>query len=152
MGNLAIHHFVINSIPEVVGRITGAITRWDPPGYQKDPRPLQIVQSKRKIDILDDLSGRDLTTFSTLSHILEYRATQTPEKQAYILLDSRGREAKRVCYKKFSQKIYSLAHFLIKKKNIQPGEYVIVMTTVGLEFIYTIHACLYCGIIPIPIR
>ena len=151
-GDLFITHISMNLVPEIVGPITMTLLQWDDPGYIRNRRPLQIASNINEVQVLDDLSARNLQDFATSSHILEWRASQTPEETAYILLDSRGRESKIVTFKKLSAKAYSIATFLMKKKGLVVGDHVVVMMTLSLEFMYTIHACLYCGLIPIPIR
>jgi acyl-CoA synthetase (AMP-forming)/AMP-acid ligase II len=99
---------------------------------------------------MDDSTGKDLHGFPTISHLLEWRVNRIPDQKAYVLLDSRGRESKVLTYKKFSQKAYAIAAFLRKKFAV--GTHVVIMMTLSLEFMITIHACLYCGLIPIPIR
>jgi hypothetical protein len=139
---------VLNLIPQIVGPIVFSKTIYDDLILKRDPRPSQIISSYRNVNVLDDSSGQDLRGFPTISHLIEWRANRTPDERAYVLLDSRGRESKVLTYKKLSQKAYAIAFFLRKKFSV--GTHVIVMMTIGLDYIVTIHACLYCGLIPIP--
>jgi hypothetical protein len=145
-GILNVQLGVLNLVPPVVGPII--FSKALPSDMTRDPRPAQIISSYRNVKVLDDSSGQDLRGFPTISHLLEWRANRNPDERAYVLLDSRGRESKVLTYKKFSQKAYGIAAFLRKK--FTAGTHIIVMMTIGLEYVLTIHACLYCGLIPIP--
>jgi hypothetical protein len=145
-GLLNIQMGFLNLVPQVVGPII--FSKAFPGDMSRDPRPAQIISSYRNVKVLDDSSGHDLRGFPTISHLLEWRANTIPDERAYVLLDSRGRESKVLTYKKFSQKAYGIAAFLRKKFPV--GTHIVVMMTIGLDYVLTIHACLYCGLIPIP--
>lgn len=149
-GNMQAQLGFLNLVPQIVGPIIFSKTIYDDLILKRDPRPAQIISSYRNVTVLDDYSGQDLRGFPTISHLLEWRVNRTPEERAFVLLDSRGRESKVLTYKKLSQKSYGIAAFLRKKFPV--GTHVIVMMTIGMEFMATIHACLYCGLIPIPMR
>jgi hypothetical protein len=151
-GHLFVTYMAMNATPDIISPITLGMTVWDDPAVHSDRRQIQVVQRVGGYKVLDDKSGRDLQGFPDLPHILEWRLSITPELPAFTLLDGRGREQKQVSFRKVSNRAYSLAHYLIKKKEFLSGECVMVMMTLGLDFIYTIHACLFCGLIPIPFR
>jgi hypothetical protein len=149
-GNIWTQIGYLNCIPQVIGSIIFHRTIYDDLMFKRDPRPAQIICSYRNVNIMDDSTGKDLHGFPTISHLLEWRVNRIPDQKAYVLLDSRGRESKVLTYKKFSQKAYAIAAFLRKKFAV--GTHVVIMMTLSLEFMITIHACLYSGLIPIPIR
>jgi hypothetical protein len=151
-GNLEINVMIMNATPDVIGPITMSNSGWDEKKMKKDIPVKQIFEDKTKVPILDDKAGRNLREFPTISHILQWRATVLPEEPAFIQIDARGREQKLITYRKLASKVYSLASFLVQKKGIAPGEHVLVMTTLSLDYMYLIHACLYAGIVPIPTR
>ncbi|KAJ3070538.1 hypothetical protein HK102_006641, partial [Quaeritorhiza haematococci] len=130
----------------------------------------QIVGGLVDVPILDDKNPDvDLSTFPTISHLLIWRASlPTTDKKgsaaaaeggggggsssvAFALVDYKGRETKTMTFAKFSQRVQSTAHHLIIKRGIQRGETVILLFTHGIEYMIALHACLYAGIIAIPL-
>ncbi|KAJ3282573.1 hypothetical protein HK104_010827, partial [Borealophlyctis nickersoniae] len=111
----------------------------------------QVVGGMAEIPILDDKTGKDLNEFPTLMHLLIWRAETFADEPAYVPLDARGRESKPVSFKKLSSKVHSLAHYLLQKRNHRPGDHVLLVFTHGVEYAYALQACLYAGLIPIPL-
>ncbi|KAJ3219971.1 hypothetical protein HDU67_007704 [Dinochytrium kinnereticum] len=144
--------------------ISTLIARFDPmvdavkeseiliPGRGSAPLKVgQVVGGMLDVPVLDDKTLVDLNSFPTVSHLLRYRADINADKPVFTVIDHKGRESKVVTFRKFSAKVHTLAHFLVKKRGIKPGEYVMLVFPPGLEYLYALHACLYAGIIPIPL-
>ncbi|KAJ3412095.1 hypothetical protein HDV05_001319 [Chytridiales sp. JEL 0842] len=122
------------------------------PSLDTFPRRVgQVVGGMIDLPVLDDLFSIDLTAFPTISHLLLWRAERHPDAIAFKVVDSKGRMAKKVTFKKFSTKVFTLANYLIVHKGLSPRANVIVMFPHGLDYLIAIHACLYAGLIPIPL-
>ncbi|KAJ3109402.1 hypothetical protein HDU97_006647 [Phlyctochytrium planicorne] len=111
----------------------------------------QVVGGIVDVPVLDDQTLVDLNSFSTISHLLRYRSDLNGDKPAFITVDHKGRESKVVSFRKFSNKVHSLAHYLTQKRGLKAGDYILVVYPPGLDYVYCLHACLYAGIIPIPL-
>ncbi|KAJ3118909.1 hypothetical protein HDU96_006560 [Phlyctochytrium bullatum] len=159
-GEIGFRHLVVSCRPET----TAMIARFDPildavkeaeifiPGRGNAPLKVgQVVGGMMDVPVLDDQTLIDLNSFPTISHLLRYRADMNGDKPAYTVLDHKGRESKVVTYRKMSSKVHSLAHYLTHKRGIKAGDYVLLIYPPGLEYLYALHACLYAGIIPIPL-
>ncbi len=93
----------------------------------------------------------DLTEFPTICHLLIWRSELFPDIKAMACLDHKGKESDSLTYRKLSSRIANLALHLVQKKQIRPGDYVIVLQSHGIDFIVSLYACMYAGIIPIPV-
>ncbi|KAJ3187238.1 hypothetical protein HK101_009423 [Irineochytrium annulatum] len=109
----------------------------------------QVVGGMMDIPVLDDGSAIDLSVFPTISHVLRYRAEVNPDRPVCTSIDYRGKETKSITFKKLSAKVYAIAHYLVEKRGIRQGEYLILMFPPGSELLGALHACLYAGIVPI---
>ncbi|KNC99328.1 uncharacterized protein SPPG_05576 [Spizellomyces punctatus DAOM BR117] len=151
-GHLNVVDMHINVEPEVIS----TISFYDPASdgdfrrYQHQ-NVGQVVGGMADVPLLDDKTSKDLTEFPTLSHLFAWRAEAFPNEPAITLLDHRGRDSKGPTFQKFSMKVHSLATWLVQKKGLQPLDRVILMYTHGYEYMYALHACLYAGIVPIPL-
>ncbi|MEO0647054.1 MAG: AMP-binding protein, partial [Cyanobacteria bacterium J06650_10] len=85
--------------------------------------------------------------------LLEYRATQQPNKTAYIFLANGDTESEtehsRITYGQLQQQSQTLAAHLLTKANV--GDRALLLYPSGLDFIVTFFACLRAGIIAVPI-
>ncbi|KAJ3175080.1 hypothetical protein HDU87_006477 [Geranomyces variabilis] len=118
----------------------------------------QVVGGMSQNPLRDDRTGADLESFPTMSHLLAYRGgSDNPAAAhavAFSVLDYKGRETGKgpVTFAKASTKIRSLAnHLLTTKRGLQPNDHVVLMYPLGVEYIYALHACMYAGIVPIPL-
>ncbi|RKP09167.1 hypothetical protein THASP1DRAFT_10683, partial [Thamnocephalis sphaerospora] len=101
--------------------------------------------------VFDDRTGMDMDRFQSITDILIWRASVCAEDPAYVQLDARGREAKSLSFRKFSARVSNIAHFLVDKKGLRPGDHVLLMLPHGLDYVAAIHACLVLGVVAIPI-
>lgn len=110
----------------------------------------QISGEFREVLVLDDASCKDLDHFDSIMHLLLWRANETPDDTAFSLLDVRGREAKTIGYKKLVTKIMGMAAYF-DKKGLKAGQHVICLFPHGLDYIVSLYACFYVGLVAIPL-
>jgi acyl-CoA synthetase (AMP-forming)/AMP-acid ligase II len=85
--------------------------------------------------------------FDLLS-MLDQRASQNPEKLAYIFLKDRENQEQRITYQQLSQISQRIAARL--QSLIPPGARALLLYPQGLEFIAAFLGCLSAGIIAVP--
>ncbi|OUM65255.1 hypothetical protein PIROE2DRAFT_41845 [Piromyces sp. E2] len=113
---------------------------------------LQVICGKDCLPILEDHTQVNLLEFKSVLDILIWRAKQYPKELVYNTIDNKGREGRGVTFSKLLTKVYSLAHYLVEKKGVHPGDHVMIIFTHGLDYIYALHACMYIGAIAIPFQ
>ncbi|MFM8667744.1 MAG: AMP-binding protein, partial [Microcystis sp.] len=99
------------------------------------------VESKYKGEIFQDIS--------TFVDILSQRALQQAEQTAYIFLANGETETARLTYQQLEQKAKALAAQL--QLQMSPGERALLLYPSGEEFIIAFFACLYAGVIAVPV-
>ncbi|ORY00995.1 acetyl-CoA synthetase-like protein [Basidiobolus meristosporus CBS 931.73] len=130
------------------------LTPWDLDTNMENPANPKVPQCTRLepiFNVIDERTGTDLVQFQNITDILIWRSSMTPEDRAFVTLDLKGREVKSITFRKLNGKISSLAYYLIEKRGLKSGDYVILIFPHGLDFIVAVHACLVCGLIPIPL-
>jgi natural product biosynthesis luciferase-like monooxygenase protein len=85
---------------------------------------------------------------TTLTDLLEQRATQTPSQTAYIFLADGETETDRLSYQQLHQRSQSIASHLLSLG--AKGACVLLLYPPGLEFIAAFFGCLYAGAIAVP--
>ncbi|KAI8587268.1 hypothetical protein BDZ88DRAFT_245894 [Geranomyces variabilis] len=159
-GELSIAHLWMNVESDVMSTLAGGENAAIDPAAENDRHANvgQVVGGMSQIPLRDDRTGADLESFATISHLLAYRGSSdnpaAAHAAAFSVLDYKGRETGKgpVTFAKASTKIRSLAnHLLTTKRGLQPKDHVVLMYPLGVEYIYALHACLYAGIIPIPL-
>ncbi|KAK9468858.1 hypothetical protein V1512DRAFT_258081 [Lipomyces arxii] len=101
--------------------------------------------------VYDDRTGTELSKFSSIIDILQLRVVCQPEELAYCTIDAKSRENKGISWKKFDARIATVASMLTIKARLRAGDTVILIYTHGEDFVHAIFACLYLGIIAIPL-
>ena len=86
--------------------------------------------------------------FSTLVELLRYRASNQPERIAYIFLRDGETEEARLTYGELDQNAREIAAHL-QSLDAQ-GERGLLLYPPGLEFISAFFGCLYAGVVAIP--
>lgn len=99
------------------------------------------VESKSQGEIFQDIS--------TFVDILSHRALQQAEQTAYIFLANGETETARLTYQQLEQKAKALAAQL--QLQMSPGERALLLYPSGEEFIIAFFACLYAGVIAVPV-
>ncbi|MGK7931606.1 MAG: AMP-binding protein [Microcystaceae cyanobacterium] len=98
---------------------------------------------------LDDSSLKCPTTLQTLVDLLQIRGSQFSDKKAYIFLEDGENESDTLTYGELDQKARKIAAYL--QSRYSSGERALLLYPPGLDFIVTFFACLYAGIIAIPL-
>jgi myxalamid-type polyketide synthase MxaB len=99
------------------------------------------VESKSQGEIFQDIS--------TFVDILNHRALQQAEQTAYIFLANGETETARLTYQQLDQKAKALAAQL--QLQMSPGDRALLLYPSGEEFIIAFFACLYAGVIAVPV-
>ncbi|KAI9183024.1 hypothetical protein H9P43_003940 [Blastocladiella emersonii ATCC 22665] len=88
--------------------------------------------------------------YRSLSDMLLFRADKTGDKDAYVVVDAAGGEAKTYSWRKLANKVSALASIL-SKKGVRAGDHVVLMYSHSLDYVVACHACIYSGIVAIPV-
>jgi len=113
---------------------------------------LQVICGKDCLPILEDHTQVNLLEFKSILDVLVWRAKQYPKELVYNTIDNKGREGRGITFSKLLTKVYSLAHYLVEKKGVHPGDHVMIIFTHGVDYIYALHACMYIGAVAIPFQ
>nr|AGH69801.1 NRPS-PKS [Nostoc sp. 'Peltigera membranacea cyanobiont'] len=89
-----------------------------------------------------------ITEYSTLVDLLQYRALHQPQQTAYTFLKDGEREAGSITYQELDQRAKAIAAHLQSLGTL--GERALLLYPQGLEFIAAFCGCLYAGVIAIP--
>src|SRR5579875_2460107 len=84
----------------------------------------------------------------TLVSLLRFRAANQASQQAYIFLVGDEQEES-ITYSELDYQVRALAAWL--QVNVAPGERALLLYPPGLAFIIAFFACLYTGIIAVPL-
>jgi long-subunit acyl-CoA synthetase (AMP-forming) len=108
---------------------------------------------EKVFNVLDDRTGYDVSRFTNIVDILQWRTAMYPEEVSYIFSSLSGTNinTKPYTWKKLSYMSATVAAHLVKK-GIKQRQKVLVMMPFGIEYIFGIYACLSIGAIPIPIE
>ncbi|TPX58379.1 hypothetical protein PhCBS80983_g03162 [Powellomyces hirtus] len=155
-GELRVAHLYMDVEKDVVSTVgRGPNDLAPPPIEPRHAKVGQVVGGMAQIPLLDDKTGADLEQFPTISHILAHRGNHgaVTASPAFTVLDHKGRESSKhpITFAKASNKVRSLAHHLLTKRGLKPHDHVVLMYAVGVDYLYALHACLYAGIVPIPL-
>lgn len=72
------------------------------------------------------------------------------DKRAFVYLHKGEKEEAVVTYSELTVEIPRIAHNLVHEHHLTEGDRVILMLPTGIEFIYYFFACIYAGIIVVP--
>lgn len=101
--------------------------------------------------VIDDRTAAPLSDFSSIIHILQWRISHQSDELAFSTIDSRAKEGKGVSWKKFDQRVGTVATYLKTKAGLRPRDAAILMYTHSEDFVVSVYACLLLGITPIPV-
>ncbi len=80
--------------------------------------------------------------------ILQRRAQETPDRLSHMLLGAKEEENQSLTYSQLDRAVRETAAYL--QSAGEPGQRALLVYPTSLEFIVSMYACLYAGIIPIP--
>ncbi|SKB12225.1 Putative fatty-acid--CoA ligase (Acyl-CoA synthetase) [Planktothrix sp. PCC 11201] len=86
--------------------------------------------------------------WTTLTELLQYRATYQPDKIAYTFLVDGETETVTLTYQQLNQKARTIASKL--QSICQPQNPVLLLYQPGLDYISAFFGCLYAGVIAVP--
>ena len=81
--------------------------------------------------------------------LLRFRATEHPDRTAYIFLENGEIEADRLTYAQLDRKAAEIADYLLNS-GAKPGDRALLLYPASLDFITGFFGCLYAGIIAVP--
>jgi hypothetical protein len=118
------------------------------PHPQKQHTGMEIVRS-----VADERVDYDLSRFTNIVDMLQWRASMYPEENAFVVATHAGQalNTKSYSWKKVSYKAATIAIYL-SKKGIKRGAKIIVFVPFGIDYLLCIYACLTLGIVPVPIE
>lgn len=113
----------------------------------------QHTGMERISSVMDERTDYDVSRFTNIVDILQWRTTMYPEEVAYIVSSQSGGNinTKPYTWKKLSYKSATVAAHL-SKKGLKRGTKVLVMMAFGIEYILCIYACLAIGVVPVPVE
>ena len=89
-----------------------------------------------------------LPKFSTLIDLLQYRASKTPDRTAFIFLEEGESETARITYDELHQRARAIGAWLQLHK--AAGERVLLLYPSGIDYIASLFGCMYAGAIAVP--
>ncbi|KAJ2512810.1 hypothetical protein H4217_006680 [Coemansia sp. RSA 1939] len=113
-------------------------------------RWIQQTSLEEGMPSIDEVSGMDLSGFSSITDILVWRASKHPDQTAFVQFDERARPLKPMTFQKLLTKVSGAAQLLLDKRRVVAGDHVLVAIAPSPSFVIAIHACLAIGAIPIP--
>ncbi len=81
--------------------------------------------------------------------LLRFRASEHPERTAYIFLENGESEEARLTYAQLDSKAREIANHLLKS-GAEKGDRALLLYPAGLDFITAFFGCLYAGMIAVP--
>ncbi len=87
--------------------------------------------------------------FRSLVELLLYRAATQPDDRAYAFVTERGKESDTLTFRELDQRARAVAGVL--RRLASRGDRALLAFAPGLEFLVAYFACLYVGVVPVPI-
>ena len=85
--------------------------------------------------------------FSNLAEMLESRATQYPDRAAFVFEDDEGNR-ETWTYAQLEARSRTIGSWLLRRSSV--GDRVLLVYPPGLEFIAAFLGCVYAGVLPVP--
>lgn len=116
------------------------------------PQP-QHTGMEQVINVLDERTDYDISRFTNIVDVLQWRTHMYPEEVAYIASSQSGNNinTKNYSWNKLSYKSAAIANHL-HKKGLKRHSKVLVTMPFGVEYVFCIYACLSMGVIPVPME
>ncbi len=86
--------------------------------------------------------------FTTLVGLLRSRASERPEREAFVFLTDGEREGARLTFAELDRRARAIA--VVLRESLAPGERALLLYPPGLEFIAAFFGCLYAGVAAVP--
>jgi acyl-CoA synthetase (AMP-forming)/AMP-acid ligase II len=89
-----------------------------------------------------------LAALPSLTALLRHRAAAQPEDRAYVALSDRGSEEAAIAFAELDRRAAAFAARLAGR--VEPGARALLLFPMGIECLIAFFACLYAGIIAVP--
>ncbi|GAB2509175.1 AMP-binding protein [Nocardia heshunensis] len=87
--------------------------------------------------------------FDNWIELLDARVKENGDEIAFVFLDDEGRESDTLTYQELDRRARVLAHQL--SCTVSPGDRALLLHPPGLDYVISFYACLYAGVIGIPL-
>src|SRR5258705_11826828 len=101
---------------------------------------------------MPDPADRDpalIAALPSLTALLRHRAATQPDDRAYVALSDRGGEGSATTFAELDRRAAALAARIAKRA--EPGARALLLFPMGIDCLVAFFACLYAGIIAVPI-
>jgi acyl-CoA synthetase (AMP-forming)/AMP-acid ligase II len=88
-------------------------------------------------------------SFETIREALDYRAATTPKALAYCFLKNGETEDGRFTFDSLCVKAARIGRALLAS-GVKPGDRILLLLPQGLDYVVTLYACFYAGLIAVP--
>lgn len=105
-------------------------------------------------NVIDERTEYDLSKFTNIIDVLQWRTSVHPEETAFVGLSHNGSgsvETKPYSWRKINYTIASAATYLIKR-GFKRGNKALLVVPFSVDWILAIYACLAIGVTPIPME
>jgi acyl-CoA synthetase (AMP-forming)/AMP-acid ligase II len=89
------------------------------------------------------------SSFASLVELLHFRARHQSDERAYVFINDAGAEVAELTFAQLDEQSRSLA--VVLGERASPGERALLVFLPGLDFLIAYFACLYAGIIAVPV-
>ncbi|WP_330256292.1 AMP-binding protein [Nocardia sp. NBC_00565] len=89
--------------------------------------------------------------FENWLELLSARVTEKGEDIAFVFLDDEGREVDALTYRELDRRARVLAYEMTRKVNVSGGDRALLLHPPGLDYVVSFYACLYAGVIAVPL-
>lgn len=106
-------------------------------------------------DIYDPHNGNiPMAKFDNIATVLRHRARTNPKQQAYMVLDSKGKEAATCSWEKLASRAEKVAQVIRDKSNLYRGDRValIYRDIEIIDFAVALMGCFIAGVVAVPIN
>jgi len=90
-----------------------------------------------------------IAALPSLTALLRHRAVAQPDDRAYVALSDRGGEERTITFGELERRAATLAARIAKRA--EPGARALLLFPMGIDFLIAFFACLYAGIIAVPV-
>ncbi|KAG7666394.1 uncharacterized protein J8A68_000068 [[Candida] subhashii] len=143
----------INRREEIMQSISRLHQKQQQPDIQLDPSKLEMpLNPRRSADLMN--SNRSKEDDDDLVDILAKRANIYKAEQAFIVLDSRGKEVNSITWEKLYLKSMKVAYEIQHKLTLKNSDTVVLLYKEGevAEFVVALFGCFMAGVTAIPIH
>ncbi|CAG8440959.1 8893_t:CDS:10 [Acaulospora morrowiae] len=97
---------------------------------------------------------RSLDSFTDIASILRYRGKTTPKKNAFIVVDQKGRETGVWTWEKLQLRAEKLGQIILRESGLVKGDRVALIYRKNeiLEFLVALYGCFIAGVVAVPIN